>query len=134
MSTLSVRSNKNGVVKVSFFRFSAVAVSFVLFCGSAVAELSIIKDQDTFVNAVENKVLQRPFIKLRVEKDGRITGKALTMTVSGEWIWKDGYFCRDLSWGSRDLGYNCQQVALEASTIRFTSDQGTGDFADFTLK
>ncbi len=43
-------------------------------------------------------------------------------------------FCRDLFWGARDLGYNCQQVDVNGSRIRFTSDRGRGDSAVFRLR
>ena len=100
----------------------------------AFAEFSIIYQREEFIEAITGRELKRPLIKLSVSETGRINGSALTTPLSGTWKWQDGYFCRDLFWGKRDLGYNCQQVSLKDDKIRFTSDQGQGDFADFTLR
>lgn len=92
-----------------------------------------IKDADEFANAVAEKTLKRPFIKLVVTPDGKITGRGLGTEVTGNWYWEDGYFCRDLFWGDRELGYNCQEVSRVGDQIRFQSDKGTGDYADFSV-
>ena len=98
------------------------------------ADFVVITDKSEFVSLVEGKNLQRIFIKLNISLDGQISGRAVTRTVTGDWQWKEGYFCRSLFWGQRDLGYNCQEVSLAGKKIRFTSDEGTGDYADFTLR
>jgi hypothetical protein len=46
----------------------------------------------------------------------------------------NGYFCRDLFFGEDDLGFNCQLVQVNGETLRFTSDQGQGIYADLTLR
>ena len=66
--------------------------------------------------------------------DGDIRGRALGGPVNGDWRWQDGYFCRDLVWGERDLGPNCQMVEVKGNRIRFTSDFGRGDSADFRIE
>jgi hypothetical protein len=98
------------------------------------ADLSIITDKAEFVEVIKGKTLQRVFIKLNISLDGKISGRAATRPVVGNWQWDDGYFCRSLFWGRRDLGYNCQEVSLAGKKIRFTSDKGEGDYADFTFK
>ncbi len=100
----------------------------------ALAEFSIIYQREDFIEAISGRELKRPLIKLSVSEKGSIHGRALTTPLRGTWKWQDGYFCRDLFWGKRDLGYNCQQVSLMNNKIRFTSDKGQGDFADFTLR
>lgn len=101
---------------------------------SAMAEMTRISSKSDFLSRVDGKTLARPLIKLFVTADGNITGSGASLPVSGDWVWKDGYFCRNLIWGKRDLGYNCQEIKAEADTIRFTSDQGKGEFADFKLR
>jgi hypothetical protein len=54
--------------------------------------------------------------------------------VRGAWRWNGDYFCRSLYWGEMDLGPNCQAVRLKGDTIRFISDEGTGQFADLYLR
>jgi hypothetical protein len=36
--------------------------------------------------------------------------------------------------GEDDLGFNCQLVQVNGETLRFTSDQGQGIYADLTLR
>jgi hypothetical protein len=94
-----------------------------------------VRDKRTFVSIVEGKDLRISLwgIRLQVQRDGQIKGQALGLPVSGQWQWQAGYFCRDLSWGERDLGANCQEVKVQGKTVRFTSDKGSGRFADLTL-
>ncbi len=114
--------------------FALGFLSSIFFSSAASAELKRITDRSEFVTIVEGRSLTRPLIKLFVTADGNITGSGATLPVSGSWTWKDGFFCRDMTWGKRELGYNCQEVRADSVTIRFTSDQGTGDFADFKLR
>ena len=96
-------------------------------------EFRRVGDRDSFVEIVSSGQLSRFGIKLRVEPDGRIEGRAFGVQVSGSWQWQDGYFCRDLAWGRTDLGPNCQEVTVAGNLVRFTSDRGKGDFADLKL-
>ena len=116
---------------VSFF-FCVLLFSFI--SSGARSEYLDIKDKNTFIATIKEKTLKRPLIRLEVTEDGKITGRAAMLSVTGQWTWENSYFCRDLFWGSRNLGYNCQQVSRSGKKIRFTSDKGEGDFADFTVK
>jgi hypothetical protein len=116
-----------------FHNFLAAAVLCVL-GSTASAEYAKIANQDEFVRLVSGKELTRPFVNLVVTSDGRIEGNGLRWAVSGQWTWQDGYFCRSLSWGGDDLGYNCQEVRANGERLRFTSDQGSGMSAIFRLQ
>ncbi|OAN69663.1 hypothetical protein A8B83_01860 [Rhodobacteraceae bacterium EhC02] len=108
--------------------------------GSARAEQFMpIPDKNAFLSTVAGKDLRLKgygpiVVRLIVQPDGEITGRGLGWDVTGAWRWQDGYFCRDLNWGGSDLGQNCQAVLVQGQTIRFVSDQGTGDHADFALQ
>lgn len=91
-------------------------------------------EKSDFVALVGGQSLTRMGIRLSVGADGAIRGSAFGRPVSGAWRWQGGYFCRDLFWGDRDLGANCQEVRLRGDVMRFTSDRGTGRFADLTLR
>jgi hypothetical protein len=96
-----------------------------------------VMDKGQFLQLVEGRELQIGVygLKLQVRPDGKIEGTAFGKDVSGKWAWKNGYFCRDLRVGKRDIPYNCQLVeAKGASALRFTSDQGNGESADFRLR
>lgn len=111
----------------------AFASSLAL-CTAAHAEFQKVQSQADFVSAVAGKTLKRPLVALNVTPSGQISGTGAVWDVSGSWAWKDGYFCRNLEWGGDDLGYNCQEVAINGTKIRFTSDKGAGQSADFTLR
>lgn len=100
----------------------------------AQAEFAKVQDEATFRQLVSGKVLTRPLVKLEVSPQGRITGRGAAWDVTGRWTWREGYFCRELNWGGSDLGYNCQEVRVSRDRIRFTSDKGAGDSADFRIR
>ena len=100
----------------------------------AAAEFAKVADEDQFKEIVTGKTLTRPFVKLQVSPAGEISGTGVRWEVTGNWSWRDGYFCRDLYWGGDDLGYNCQEVQVRDDQIRFTSDQGRGQSAVFRLR
>ena len=113
--------------------FFALAV-FMAMAAPAYAEFSKVEDQGEFVKLVQGKALKRPFVKLEVSANGEISGYGAAWPVSGEWTWNDGYFCRDLFWDGDALGYNCQEVQTTGDRIRFTSDKGAGDSAEFRIR
>lgn len=100
----------------------------------AAAEFTKIASAQEFNTLVNGKTLTRPLVKIKVSPNGSITGRGATWDISGNWTWKNGFFCRSLEWGGDDLGYNCQEVRASGEKIRFTSDQGAGDSADFSLR
>ena len=93
-----------------------------------------ISSEIDFLKIVDGYTLVRPLIKLVVQNDGSISGKAAFRSVHGKWFWDNELFCRTLFWGERDLGLNCQLVQHDGKILRFTADEGTGAFADFTIE
>jgi len=115
-----------------FRRFFLVVLACA-FAGPALAEFAPVRNAEQFKQLVAGKTLTRPWVKLEVSPNGVITGKGARWDVTGNWIWRDGFFCRDLIWGGTALGYNCQEVRFKDGRIRFTSDKGAGKHADFRL-
>ena len=97
-------------------------------------KFSKISSEIDFLEIIDGYTLVRPLIKLVVQNDGSISGKAAFRSVHGEWFWDNGLFCRTLFWGERDLGLNCQLVQYNGQIVRFTADEGAGAFADFTIE
>lgn len=106
----------------------------VCMAGHASAETQRITDKNAFLNIIGGKTLARPFVSLQVLPDGKINGKGAGRAVTGDWSWKDGYFCRTMFWGSQEISYNCQAVDSVGEKLRFTADQGAGRAADFSLR
>ena len=111
---------------------ASVLSSFPLMAAAQTNEW--IKEKDRFINLINGKKLKRFLIELSVQTDGTITGMGAGTGVTGNWNWQDNYFCRNLSWGNRDLGSDCQKVELKGKKLFFTSDQGRGTTAGFSIR
>jgi hypothetical protein len=116
-----------------FLRVFIIALSATLMPVAGSAGPVVVTKAQRFIELVRGKTLRRPLIRLQVSADGTISGVGAFQKVSGNWTWKDGYFCRSLCWGGSDLPYNCQQVSINGDSLRFTSDRGTGKSAAFRL-
>jgi hypothetical protein len=93
-----------------------------------------VREKSEFMGLINGKALTRFGISLNVSPAGAIKGSAFGTTVTGNWNWKNGLFCRDMAYGSTEIELNCQTVARKGSTLRFTSDAGKGDSADMRIK
>lgn len=124
-------------------RTAALSLSLAMCLGVAVPamaeQFTPIPDENAFLSTVAGKDLRLKgygpiVVRLTVQPDGAITGRGMGWDVTGAWRWQDGLFCRDLNWGGSDLGQNCQAVLVQGQTVRFVSDAGKGDYADFALQ
>lgn len=115
-------------------KLAVVSLVCMLAAHAAHADYARIDDEVQFRAVITGKTLTRPLIRLTVSPSGTISGTGASWDVTGRWSWQDGYFCRDLNWGGDDLGYNCQEVRVSGERIRFTSDRGKGESAEFRLK
>ena len=118
---------------------SAALAAGIVTVGVAADEVSaesfnVVSSREAFVSLIEGRELRRFGIRLTVSSDGAIEGRAFGTRVTGQWDWDGGYFCRDLYFGNEDLGFNCQLVQVNGETLRFTTDQGAGIYADLTLR
>ena len=93
-----------------------------------------IESRDEFVQVVTGRALTRFGITLNVSAEGAIEGRAFGRPVTGAWRWDGGFFCRDLAFGDESLGPNCQVVEKRGEVVRFTADEGRGDYADLRLR
>ena len=119
-----------GAIKKFGFKF----ILFFLIASPIIASETTISERPDFENLVKDKKLERFLISLSVTDDGKIEGSAAGRDVSGDWNWIDGYFCRTLMWGERELKYNCQKVTFDGRRLRFISDRGAGQSASFALR
>ena len=110
------------------------ALIAALLLADPAAAFEPVTSRDAFLSLVEGRTLGRTGIRLDVTPAGAIAGRAFGTRVSGAWAWRDGYFCRSLYFGSRDLGDNCQLVERSGDVLRFTLDRGAGDHADLRLR
>ena len=100
-------------------------------------EFQPVMEKDRFLTLIQDRELRIGLydLSLNVLPDGRIAGSALGWDITGQWAWKDGYFCREMDWSGTPISYNCQLVEAQgAEKLRFTVDQGKGDSATFRLR
>lgn len=116
---------------MKFFALAALLAAPV----PALAEgFSPVREKSEFIGLINGKALTRFGISLNVSPKGAIKGSAFGKTVTGNWNWNNGLFCRDMVFGSTDLPANCQLVERKGNDLRFTSDAGKGDSAVLRLK
>jgi hypothetical protein len=120
-------------MKMHFLSLAPVA-GLLLPERAAAEQFQPVRDQSTFLEVVEGRDLTRFGIRVEVSPSGEIRGRAFGSPVTGAWRWQDGYFCRDLFWGDRDLGPNCQEVRVNGNRVRFISDRGEGIYADLRVE
>ena len=114
--------------------FNLKVIIFFFMASLASASEITITNRSDFENLVIDKKLERFLISLSVFNDGKIKGSATGREVTGDWDWIDGFFCRTLLWGARELKYNCQLVTFDGKRLRFISDRGKGQSASFALR
>lgn len=116
-------------------RALSVACLASSFAAPAVADdFKPVTAKSEFVNLIDGRELTSLGVRLSVSPAGAIKGSAFGYDVRGAWRWQGDYFCRDLAYGSTDLGPNCQLVLVKGDTLRFVSDQGQGQSADLRLR
>lgn len=104
---------------------------------AAAEEFEPVTEKDRFLDLVQDRELRIGLYNLSINvlPDGSIDGSAMGWKITGQWAWKDGYFCREMDWSGTPIRYNCQLVEAEgAEKLRFTVDQGKGDSATFRLR
>ena len=93
-----------------------------------------INKEERFLEIIDGKKLKRFLIELSVEKDGTIYGTGAGRPVTGSWQWSGEYFCRNLIWGEKDLGTDCQKIELRGQKLYFIANQGSGEQAGFLVE
>ncbi|NBD30159.1 MAG: dihydrodipicolinate reductase [Alphaproteobacteria bacterium] len=117
-------------------RIVLIVLALSLVAGSAAA-FERIDERDRFVSLVEGKDLRLGLfgITLRVRPDGTIDGSAQGWDVTGNWDWRDGYFCREMDWSGTPIAFDCQLVEERGGQkVRFTVNRGEGMGATFNLR
>jgi hypothetical protein len=113
---------------------AAVSLSLLAALPASASEFRPVESRSGFVDLVSGKSLTRFGVELAVTPGGDIRGRAFGRPVTGAWRWDGRYFCRDLYFGSQDLGPNCQVVQVSGDKLRFIADRGAGDHADLRLE
>lgn len=116
---------------------AAAAATFLVLPAPAIAFEQVTRAAH-FTSLIEDRRLSRFGIRLEVlpvrADAGHIRGRAFGYDVTGDWQWRNGYFCREMDWGGTEIEHNCQAVLRDGNSLRFVSDRGQGEHADFRLR
>ena len=70
-----------------------------------------------------------------VRANGKTDGKLKqTGKYHGAWVWRGGYYCRNLVISGKETGTNCQKVEIDGNKLRMTLDKGKGRVTDLVIK
>ncbi len=112
----------------------AAAIAAALVAPAPALAWEAVTDGARFAALTAGRTLTFDGVRVALTPDGRITGRALGLAVTGRWRWEDGHFCRTLRWGLRRWADDCQAVAARPGELRFVADRGAGDVAVMALR
>ena len=94
-----------------------------------------IKKSDDFNSMVVGKKLVWDDGNGVVYPDGTTKGKSNTAgKYYGNWVWQNGYYCRNLIIKGKETGTNCQKIEIDGSNLRMTRDKGKGRITMVTME
>ena len=92
---------------------------------ASAADGRITAEQEFRAKAVGKKLVTKSGY-VNVGKDGSLRGEFGGRELTGKWYWEDGYYCRTVKLGDRDLGHDCQAVLVTEDGMVFHRGKGQG--------
>ncbi|MEC8629024.1 MAG: dihydrodipicolinate reductase [Pseudomonadota bacterium] len=115
-------------------RFFVLVIAVLIPSWVGASDFRPVQERSEFVGLTLGKSLKAFAVTLQVTSEGAIRGRALGRRVDGEWVWRDGYFCREMTAGSTEYAEDCQVVLFDGQgTLRFIAERGAGDQVDLKL-
>ena len=98
----------------------------VLATAATAAEGKRIATEKEFRELVVDRPLLADQARILNSGDGSLTGAFRGKSLNGTWNWVGDTYCRTATWGTRNLGYNCQAVFIDGDAVIFVRDEGRG--------
>ena len=124
---------RNSTGRIACVVATALALYVAASSDVASGERRILTEEE-FRRLVEDRKQNAGWGYVINRKDGSIRGFYKGEFVSGEWSWEGEYYCRDVAIGTRDLGHDCQVVAVSGNRIAYTRKKGSGQTSSFELE
>lgn len=83
-----------------------------------------VETREAFVAAFADRPLQGEGMRFVIHSDGRLTGRVGDAPLRGDWVWRDGLFCRRAWLGEEDLGLDCEVIERRGAQMRYAGDGG----------
>lgn len=100
-----------------------------------------VTDAATFEAAVVgrnlNNVNDAPSVFFRLNSDGSMNGDVGRGPLSGNWAFRDGYWCRTWTAGLKETSLNsenCQLVELRVGEVALSRDRGEGNRGIYVIQ
>lgn len=106
--------------------FCAVLTGAALVAASASAWERIQTEQSFRDQVVGHRLVVDGHGHAVINADGSVSGRWDNQRVRGNWVWHDGYYCRNLLIGGNETGTNCQKIEIQGTQYRATNDRGQG--------
>lgn len=107
-------------------RIAATAAVLLALAAPAAADGKRITTEEEFRKRVVDRDFTGEARALRYTADGRMTGVSRGRRVEGTWSWVGDTLCRTATWGSRNLGYDCQAILVIGELVIIVRDRGRG--------
>ena len=114
--------------------FTAAAIILALTSPALAISGKKLNTIDEFQSRVVGKILTSSDGFVTVRKNGSIGGEVQGKKLKGKWNWQEGYFCRSLVWGGKNMGSACQEIRVNGKSVHFIRDQGKGSATSYTIK
>ena len=91
------------------------------------AEWRRIDTRAEFIDIFADEVLLGDDLRFTIHSSGGITGQTGGQDFFGSWYWEGGFFCRAVSSGEEDLGWDFEVIERRGLHMRYTRQMGQGE-------
>ncbi|MDD9724565.1 hypothetical protein PVV74_03755 [Roseovarius sp. SK2] len=116
-----------------FFAITALGVSMLALPASA-SDFERVETKAEFDRVIVGRKAVASWGWVISQPNGTVVGQVDGEKAAGSWEWKNGFWCRTISFGSKDMPHDCQAVFHKGSTAIFIRDKGQGDQVVLTLQ
>ena len=101
---------------------------------AAVARKKGIATEQEFRDLVAGRKMSNKHGYSVLHEDGSLSGMFGERRLTGTWSWEGKFFCRIAKLGNKNLGLDCQAVAVSGDKVTFTRKRGKGKKVTYRLQ
>ena len=98
----------------------------IVLAAPAAADGKRLSTEKQFRELVVDRQLTGDRTSLLYTGDGRMAGASHGKRIEGTWRWVDAALCRKVTWGSRELGYDCLAIFVIGDLVILVRDERRG--------
>ena len=124
---------RKSVSHLVFLTAMALVLSISVSVDAKSSERKITTEEE-FRRIAEDKKQIASWGHVITRKDGSMRGFFNGRFISEEWTWEGQYYCRDVTIGVKNLGYDCQVVTVSGNKITYIRNKGSGQKTTYELE